>query len=274
MENQKSIPKELLEVVNFLRSSSSGIKTRVGALGGKRHDYFKGKAAVKAVLSPAYAKLKNAPKVTSEPEAVQLLHTIIPYTYFLRVDRGDPTGGSKSPKNIQINPMQMFSPDEYYVWLYEGSQLTTYVGGAVMVAIIFAGVLFPLWPSSMRLGVWYLSIGVLGLIGLFFVIAILRLIFYVITVVVASPGIWIFPQLFADVGFVDSFIPLWEWDIPKKKKSKKERAEKKAAKAAKAAANGTPVVIDGPSPAGSIGSTPISSRVPSARIEEIPDDEA
>jgi translocation protein SEC62 len=221
MENQKNIPKELLDVVNFLRSSSAGIKTRVGALGGKRHDYFKGKslplaltirltpfagkAAVKAVLSPAYAKLKHAPKVTTDEEAVQLLHSIIPFTFFLRVDRGDATGGSKSPKQIQINPMQMFNPDEYYVWLYEGSQLTTYVGGAVMVAIIFAGVLFPLWPSSMRLGVWYLSIGVLGLIGLFFVIAILRLIFYVITVMVASPGIWVFPQLFADVGFVSTF---------------------------------------------------------------------
>ncbi|CAE6344433.1 unnamed protein product [Rhizoctonia solani] len=269
MENQKNIPKELLDVVNFLRSSSSGIKNRVGALGGKRHDYFKGKLAVKAVLSPAYGKLKNVPKVTNEQEAVQLLHSIIPFTYFLRVDRGESTGGSKSPKVIQINPMQMFSPDEYYVWLYEGSQLTTYVGGAVMVAIIFAGVLFPLWPSSMRLGVWYLSIGVLGLIGLFFVIAILRLIFYIITVVVASPGIWIFPQLFADVGFVESFIPLWEWDIPKKKKSKKSKEGKEGKKAKGASAsNGTPVSIIEAS------TTALPAKLPSARIEEIPDDEA
>lgn len=71
-----------------------------------------------------------------------------------------------------------------------------------MVAIMLAGVMFPLWPPIMRLGVWYLSIGMLGLIGLFFAIAIVRLIFYIITVIVASPGIWIFPQLFADVGFV------------------------------------------------------------------------
>ena len=32
----------------------------------------------------------------------------------------------------------------------------------------------------------------------------LRLTYYVITVVVASPGIWIFPKLFADVGFVSA----------------------------------------------------------------------
>ena len=69
-------------------------------------------------------------------------------------------------------------------------------------AVMLAGVMFPLWPPIMQLGVWYLSIGVLGLIGLFFAIAIVRLIFYIITVIVASPGIWIFPKLFADVGFV------------------------------------------------------------------------
>lgn len=71
-----------------------------------------------------------------------------------------------------------------------------------MVAVILAGVMFPLWPAFMHVGVWYLSMGVLGFIGLFFAIAVVRLIFYIITIVVASPGIWIFPKLFADVGFV------------------------------------------------------------------------
>lgn len=71
-----------------------------------------------------------------------------------------------------------------------------------MVAVMLAGVMFPLWPPIMRLGTWYLSIAVLGLIGLFFAIAIVRLIFYIITVIATPPGIWIFPKLFADVGFV------------------------------------------------------------------------
>jgi translocation protein SEC62 len=78
-----------------------------------------------------------------------------------------------------------------------------------MIVILLAGVMFPLWPPIMRLGVWYLSIGMLGLIGLFFGIAIVRLIFYIITVVAASPGIWIFPQLFADVGFVSTLFLMY-----------------------------------------------------------------
>jgi translocation protein SEC62 len=71
-----------------------------------------------------------------------------------------------------------------------------------MVALMLGAVMFPLWPPAMRLGVWYLSIAMLGLLGAFFGLAIIRLIFYIITVVIASPGIWIFPQLFADVGVV------------------------------------------------------------------------
>lgn len=171
-------------------------------------DILTGKSAVKALLSPAYAKKKNVPKVTSEEEAIATLASILPFSFYARVRRGEPSGSSSSPKQLQIEQVQMFKPEEYYAWFYEGSQLTTYVGGIAMVAVMLAAVMFPLWPSTMRLGVWYLSIGVLGLIGLFIAIAIVRLIFYIITLLVASPGIWIFPKLFADVGVVRTILSL------------------------------------------------------------------
>lgn len=222
-EQQSSAPLPARNVVNFLRNKS-GIKTRVGALNGKRVDYFKGSAAVKALLSPAYAKLKDVPKVTTKEEAEECLHNIIPFAFFLRVDRGASTGGKDSPKVVEINQQQMFKSDLHYVWLYEGSQLGLKLAGVGMVVVMLAGVMFPLWPPTMRLGVWYLSVGALGLIGLFFAIAIVRLIFWLITVVVAKPGIWIFPNLFEDVGFVDSFIPFWAWDVPPPPKKSKKSA--------------------------------------------------
>jgi len=225
-QQQASAPPDVKKVAQFLRSGSAGIKVRVGALNGKRLDYFKAKSAIKALLSPAYQKQKGVPKVTTDAEALQVLQTVNAGAFFLRVKRGGPSGSSSSsPKVLQIIPEQMVAQDEYYAWFYEGSQWTTYAGGVLMVALMLGGVMFPLWPPTMRLGVWYLSMGMLGLIGLFFAIAIFRLIFYIITVVIVSPGIWIFPKLFADVGFVESFIPLWEWDMPKKK-SKKKRGEK------------------------------------------------
>ena len=160
---------------------------------------FIGKAAVKALLSPAYSSLKNVPKITSEAEAIATLQQTLPFAFYLRVDRQQAQGSSKQ---LNFSQQQMFTADGHFAWFYEGSQWTTYVGGVAMVAIMLAGVMFPLWPSTLRLGVWYLSILVLALIGVFFGIAVVRLIFYIITVVAAPPGIWIFPQLFADVGFV------------------------------------------------------------------------
>ena len=80
----------------------------------------------------------------------------------------------------------------------------TYIGGAGMVLVILAGVMFPLWPPIMRLGAYYVSLAMMGFIALFFAIAIVRLVFWVGSLVFAPPGIWVFPQLFADVGFVSA----------------------------------------------------------------------
>lgn len=134
--------------------------------------------------------------------------------------------------------MTWFHRVKYYAWLYEGSQLYVQLAGFGMVAIILAAVMFPLWPAFLRQGVWYLSIAVLFLIGAFIVLAIIRLIFYLITVVVTSPGIWIFPNLFEDVGFVDSFKPLWGWDLPPPPKKKRSSKAKEAIGEGDAASSG------------------------------------
>lgn len=138
----------------------------------------------------------------------------------MHVDRGESPGGKGTPRALQPNQLQAINEDWYYMWIWEGSQLKLYIGAAALVATVLAAVMFPLWPEFLRLGVWYLSVGVLGLLGVFFGIAVIRLILYVLTVFTVSPGIWLFPNLFEDVGIIDSFIPFWGWDEPKKKKSK------------------------------------------------------
>lgn len=209
------------------------MKTRPGVVNGQRADYFKGSAAVKAVLSPEYKKLKNVSQVETEEEAERMLHSLLPFAFFLRVERGPaPPSTSKenvAPRPLKVIHMQMFEKDMHYVWLYEGSQLWQRLAGLGLIALLLAAVMFPLWPMFLRRGVYYLSLGVLGLFGLLMVIAVLRLIFWVITIVVVPPGIWIFPNLFADVGVIESFIPLWAWDVPPPKK-KIRRTKKKSKK--------------------------------------------
>lgn len=231
------------------------MKTRPGIVNGQRADYFKGSAAVKAVLSPEYKKLKNVPAVETEDDAERMLHGILPFAFFLRVDRGPaPPSASKdhpAPRALKVNHMQTFEKDMHYVWLYEGSQLWQRLAGLGLIALLLAAVMFPLWPMFLRRGVYYLSLGVLGLFGLLMVIAVVRLIFWVITIVAIPPGIWIFPNLFADVGVIESFIPLWAWDVPppKKKIRRTKKKGKKMDEAAEPAEAAEPVEASTSAPA-------------------------
>ncbi|PKI83908.1 Translocation protein S62 [Malassezia vespertilionis] len=212
--------------------AKAGMKTRSGIVNGQRAEYFKGTAAVKALLSPAYAKLKNAPKITTEEEAEQMLHKLLPFAFFLRVERGESANVKTAPRPLQVNQVQIFQPDMYYVWFYEGSQLVVKLAGLGMVILMLAAVMFPLWPTFLRRGVWYLSVALLGLFALLMIIALIRLIIWAVTIAVLPPGIWIFPNLFADVGVIESFIPLWSWDVvPEKIKIKKAKKAKKVKKA-------------------------------------------
>lgn len=157
------------------------------------------------------------------PEIFKLL----PLSFLaLRVSKSDPHDGhahsplppSKKPKNrvkglwtVRIEQQQDIAADLHYVWLWEGPQWRTklYAGGAL--ALIMTVIMFPLWPVQLRIGVWYLSMGMLGLIGLFFAMALVRLILFCVTVFAVPPGLWLYPNLFEDVGFFDSFRPVWGW---------------------------------------------------------------
>ena len=184
------------------------------------------KRALRALQSPAYQKAakKNPqlPPVDSPNTAAETFKLLPLSLLALRVSKTDPHAGhnhappakqkrTKGLWTVKIEQQQDISEDLHYVWLYEGPQWKQklYAGGAL--AAILAAVMFPLWPVKLRIGVWYLSMGMLGLIGLFFVMAIFRLILFCATVFTVPPGLWLYPNLFEDVGFFDSFRPVWGW---------------------------------------------------------------
>lgn len=183
------------------------------------------KRAIRALESPAYAKAAGKkgsllPPVTDRASAENVFKLLPLSLLALRVTKVDPHAGHNhaKPKNrvkglwtVKIEQHQETDPMMHYVWLWEGPQWKQKAMAGAVVAGIFAVVLFPLWPMFMRQGVWYLSVGMMGLLGLFFAMSIFRLILFCITVFAVPPGLWLFPNLFEDVGFVDSFKPLWGW---------------------------------------------------------------
>lgn len=117
----------------------------------------------------------------------------------------------KGQWNVRIEQQQEAKEEMYYAWLWEGSQIKRQLYAALALVVIFAIVLYPLWPLKLRQGVYYLSWGLLGLLGLFFLMAIFRVILFCITYFAVPPGLWLFPNLWEDVSFLDSFKPVWAW---------------------------------------------------------------
>lgn len=191
------------------------------------------KRALRAIQSPAYEKARSKknsllPSVTDRASAENAFKTLPISMLALRVsklqpgenpDHGQPghqhaakkQKGKKGLWNVKIEPQQDADDDFHYIWLYEGSQWKQKLYSIGALVVVLALVLFPLWPYTLRRGVWYLSMACLGLLGAFFGLAIVRLIFFIISLAAIPPGIWIYPNLFEDVGFFDSFKPGWEW---------------------------------------------------------------
>ncbi|CAN9344945.1 unnamed protein product [Alternaria alternata] len=309
---------EAIAVANWLKSQD--LKPRTVVHDEKRKDMFRVKRAIRALQSPAYqkARAKNPllPEVNDRASAENCFKLLPLSLLALRVTKVDENAheghNHAKPKRVKglwtvkIEQHQDANDDNYYIWLYEGSQWKQKLYAAGALLLVIAIVLFPLWPLFLRQGVWYLSMGMLGLIGLFFAMAIVRLIIFMITIFAVPPGLWLYPNLFEDVGFFDSFRPVWAWqETPEDVKAKKAaKKEKKAAKLAAKAAGGKPKkgAIDtvpaqaaqaapapAPAPAAAPASAPVDSapqptgseaapegavtqRAPRATVEEVEDE--
>lgn len=231
-----------VNVAYFLRNHAI-LKQRQGMLNGGVVDFFRFKRVARALLSDEYkekaANPKNQlPPVNSLQEAKAVFALLINNRLVLRGDKlhtADAREKHLNPKKgfpcFVPLPKAELADDEYYIWLYQKKSVWDSLLGFAVIIGVFAVICFPLWPQFMRKGVWYLSVLFLGLLGLLFVIAIIRLILFIITYYTVKPGLWIFPNLFEDVGFFDSFKPLYAWNVPKQKKAKSSKtADKPVAK--------------------------------------------
>ncbi|KAG6039530.1 hypothetical protein E4U41_002500 [Claviceps citrina] len=226
---------QALALAAFLRGQD--LKPRTSILNGERKDMFKVKRAMRAMQSPAYEKArKKNPLLPELTDRASLENTfkLLPLSMLaLRVSKIESDGESRGKKgkrvkgqwNVRIEQQQDAADDMYYVWLYEGSQIKRQLYAALALVLIFIVVLYPLWPLVLRQGVYYLSWGLLGLLGLFFVMAIFRVILFCITYFAVPPGLWLYPNLWEDVSFLDSFRPVWAWHESASEKKKKKKSK-------------------------------------------------
>ena len=123
-------------------------------------------------------------------------------------------GKKKRKIRLDMHLEQMFlDSKDAYVWIYDPTPWYYWVGGGAIVLITIAVCLFPLWPPWMRLGVHYLSIAAAGFLVFIIALGVVKYIIFAILFALSAGKLrfWIFPNLTEDVGFFESFWPIYDY---------------------------------------------------------------
>ncbi len=135
---------------------------------------------------------------------------------------------SKKKRKIRLDMHleQMFvDGNDAFVWLYDPTPWYYWVGGTFIVLATIAVCLFPLWPPWLRLGVHYLSIAAAGFLVFIIALGVLKYILFAILFALSAGKLkfWIFPNLTEDVGFFESFMPLYDYTYTGASRKKKAK---------------------------------------------------
>lgn len=233
------------------------LKQRQGLFQSRTVDFFRYKRFVRALQSPEYKKkAEQRPDLFPPTESLEQIKLI--FVDLIKSQIVVPTiklhsnelaendlRPNKDYPNLIISKKATLQDNEYYVWNYNPKSIWDYVMVVGIVSIILAVVCYPLWPASMRRGSYYISFAALILLSSFFVLAFVRLIVFLVSLIFVksdgkssrtSLGFWLFPNLFEDCGILDSFKPLYgygekdSYSYIKKQKRLKKKQSKKARK--------------------------------------------
>lgn len=235
-------------------------KTKLAPVkGDEKRDYFLGADAVDKLMDSDFHKKNkkdaDQPAIVDREAAIDFMSFMMSNGMFFRAEKEfrekkkkkimkkdssddsseDETDAARKERKkkkfrLALSGSQSFEDDKeaIFLWNYNPTHPYTWFGGTAIIIIMFAGVLYPLWPSQLRGGVYYLSWGGLGFVGFVIVLAILRTILFGL-IWLFSGGkhhLWIFPNLTEDCGPIESFFPLYTYEYkgPKIKKKKKKKA--------------------------------------------------
>lgn len=182
--------------VNQAEKLLRGIETTEGILNEmKRIEVFKGTDALKYLM--------NTKKLLSI-EAKDIMSVLLDNHYIVRVRRAN--------DQYILDISYEFNINHEYIWLKEGSKAFMMLVSIAALVFAVALALFPIWPRTMRVGTGYFFYLLMGIVIFLISITIIRFILYVAVLLCTSKTFWLFPNLYAECGILESFVPLYGWD--------------------------------------------------------------
>lgn len=172
---------------------------------------LKGKAGAAKAVKDTTTTTKTAPKEKEAKQKDQDKGTDAEGAGELQQQKTT-TEKKKRKIRLEMHPEQLFvDGSEAYVWIYDPIPMHYWLFGACLVVGAILLCMFPLWPSSMRKGVYYLSITAAGFLTFILGLVVIRFIVFCIgwALTGGKYHFWLFPNLTEDVGFFASFWPIY-----------------------------------------------------------------
>lgn len=117
----------------------------------------------------------------------------------------------KNPKTVDLAISKTLNAADHYMWAEDKKEYLNIFIAVLIITLLFLLAMYQVWPLWLKSLAGYLKYVVGAFIGFLIVTGIIRLFVYAITLFTHPPGLWIFPNLFAECGVIESFIPLCSW---------------------------------------------------------------
>nr|ACO12982.1 Translocation protein SEC62 [Lepeophtheirus salmonis] len=257
MNVKEPMSKEEKAVVRWLRKNVPIKKTKF--LNTHIVEYFIGSKAVDALINDSPWSVEKAKESSSlifntREDAINLMDELLKHKMFHRAkkipvpektkkinnkkdDKSKEEKIEQSPQpgtdikkkrkiRLDMHLDQIFlDSQDAFVWLYDPIPWYYWAGGTLIVLGIIGVCLFPLWPPILRRGVHYLSIVGVGFLIFIFALAAIQCILFGILFLLSGGKLrfWLLPNLTEDVGFFQSFVPLYDYTYTGESKKKKDK---------------------------------------------------
>mmetsp|Transcript_23274 Transcript_23274/g.64893 ORF Transcript_23274/g.64893 Transcript_23274/m.64893 type:complete len:331 (-) Transcript_23274:1988-2980(-) len=188
----------LKKLCDFLRSKD-GPAVREALLMEKRVHYMKGEKLVNFLTEPKKGTKwpTNLPRFQNRTEAIAVCKDLCKFQYVLRCEK-------LGKGELGMMRVRDFDEAGYFTWVYEGDKTMSHLMTSALVMGFLFCVCFPIWPTFLRVFVWYLSVSFL--LFIFFLITSRALLFLFVWIL--GWDCWFLPNLFDEsLGFIDSFKP-------------------------------------------------------------------
>lgn len=193
------VEENLMKLCDFLRSTD-GPAVREAVEMDKRVYYLKGEKLVNYMLEPRKGAKwpPKLPKIQSRQEAIAICKELCRIQFIHRSEK-------QGKGQLTMSRNRDFDETAYFTWIYEGNQSFSNMMTGVLIAGFLFCTCFPIWPTYLKVFVWYLSVSLL--IFIFFLISFRGALFLIVWIL--GYDFWFLPNLFDEsLGFVDSFKPV------------------------------------------------------------------